>query len=71
MEYPKYKYHSEFEPIVVFNKEEEMALEKKGFKNSLADFGIETHPSAVVIKEDRMEPKSNKHNKKVSDGAEK
>src|ERR1700761_7675151 len=44
MGYPKYKYHSEKEPVVIQNEEQEERLGDE-WKDSPADHGIITQPS--------------------------
>lgn len=48
-EYPKWKYHKKLEAVIVENREEEDFLDKEfptEWKNTVADFGVITHPSA-------------------------
>ncbi len=46
--YPRYKYHPDYEPIIVQNEEEEDELE--GWHDSPADYGVFTAPSADQLK---------------------
>ena len=49
--YPTWLYHKTLKPVLVNSYEEQLALEEKHagkWASTPAEFGIETHPAAVV-----------------------
>jgi hypothetical protein len=65
-QFPKFKYHADIDPIVVHTEDEEKALGGE-WKDSPADHGVITNPSAEQarqIKLDELSKGSKKKSKK-------
>lgn len=62
MAYPKWKYHRDFEPMLVKTEEQEKKLGPE-WKDSPAAFGIETHPATAQEELDPTIPRAKKAKK--------